>query len=169
MLFRPLALSHLDYCNSMLAGLPKTSINAIQCIQNIGAKIILNKKSRDSTTGCLKELHWLPIQQRIDFEILILVFKSLNKQTPKYLQELIVKKEQRREGLRSSTRHNLLEVPTTKREIFTCRAFSTYRPTKWNQLPDNLCRCVSLDTFKNYYKHTYLNKHTIKFIVKHYS
>ena len=30
----------------MLAGLPKKSINAMQCIQNIGAKIILNKKSR---------------------------------------------------------------------------------------------------------------------------
>ena len=60
----------------------------------------LNKKTRDSATEFLKELHWLPIQQRIDFKILILVFKSLNKQTPKYLQELIIKKEQRKEGLR---------------------------------------------------------------------
>ena len=78
------------------------------------SKMILNKKPRDSTTECFKEFHWLPIQQRIVFKILILVFKSLNKQAPKYLQELTVKKEQRREGLRSSTKHNLLEVPFTK-------------------------------------------------------
>ena len=102
-LVRSLALSHLDYCNSILTGLPKKSINAMQCIQNIGVKMILNKKPRDSTTECLKELHWLPIQQRIDFRILVLVFKSLKKQAPKYLQELIVRKEQRREGLRSGT------------------------------------------------------------------
>ena len=49
----------------------------------------------------------------------------MNKQTPKYLQKLIVKKEQRREGLRSNTKDNLLEVPTTQRKTFTSRAFST--------------------------------------------
>ena len=75
-LAKSLALSHLDYCNSMLAGLPKMSINAMQCIQNIEAKLILNKKPRDSSTECIKELHWLLIQQRIDFKILMLVFKS---------------------------------------------------------------------------------------------
>ena len=114
------------------------------------SKIYLDKRSRDSTKECFRELHWLPIQQRIDFKILILIFKSFNRQTPKYLQELIIKKEQRREGLRSNTKHNLLEIPTTKRKTFTCRAFSMYGPTKWNQLPDNLHMCVSLDTFKNH-------------------
>ena len=46
-LVRSLALFHIDYCNSMLAGLPKKSINAMQHIQNIGAKIILNKKNQE--------------------------------------------------------------------------------------------------------------------------
>ena len=71
-------------------------------------------------------------------------------QTQEYLQEVIVKKEQRREGLRSSTKHNLLEVPTTKRKTFASTAFSTYGPTKWNELPDNLLTCASLETFKSY-------------------
>ena len=118
----------------------------MQHIQNIGAKIILNKKRRDSATKCLKELHWLPIQQRIDLKILVLLFKSLNKQTPKYLQELIIKKEQRKEALRLSTKCNLLKVPTTKRKTFASRAFSMYRPTKWNELPDNLHTYASLET-----------------------
>ena len=102
-----------------------------------------------STTECLKELHWLSIEQRIDFKIIVLVFKSLNKQTTKYLQELIVKKEQRREGLRSNTKCNLLEVPTEKNKTFASRTFSTYGPTKWNEQPDNLDTCASLETFKN--------------------
>ena len=117
----------------------------------------MNKKSRDSAKECLKEPHWLPIQQRIDFKILVFVFKSLHKQTPKYLQELIVKKEQRREGLRLSAKHNLLELPATKRKTFGSRAFSTYGTARWNQLPDNLCTCVGLDNFNKITK-TYLFK-----------
>ena len=144
-LIRLLPLSHLDYCNSILVGCQKLNkCNAMYTKHH--SKIILNKRSRDSTTEYLRELHWLPIQQRIHFKILILIFKSLNKQTPKYLQEHSVKKEQRRKGLRSNTKHNLLEIPTT----FTNRAFSTYRPTKWNQLPYNLHTWVSLDIFKNH-------------------
>ena len=93
----------------------------MHCIENIGAKMILNKKPRDSATECLKELHWLTIQQRIDSKILVLVFKSLNKQTPKYLQELIVMKEQRREGLRSSTKHNLARSTDLQRMGNICK------------------------------------------------
>ena len=120
----------------------------MQHAQNIRAKIVLNKSSRDSITECLGKLHWLPIKQRIDLNILTLIFKSLNRQTPKYLQELIIKKEDRREGLRSNTQHNLLEIPTTKRKTFASGAFSTCRPTKQTHPPNNLCICVSLDTFK---------------------
>ena len=151
-------MSHISQITSIiLSGLlqlythrpAQKSINAMQCIQNIRANMIMNKKPRDSATECLKELPWLQIQQRIDFKISVLVFKSLNKQTPKYLQELIIMKEQKTEGLRSSTKHNLLDVPTTRRKTFASRVFGTYGPTKWNKLPDS-STCSSLDTFTNY-------------------
>ena len=116
-LVRSLAISHLDYCNSILAGLFKKSKNAMQNIQNIRVKMILNKNPRDSTTECLKESHWLPNQQIIDFKILVLLFKSLNKQASNYLQKIIVKKEQRKEGLRSSTKHKLSRNTNYKKEI----------------------------------------------------
>ena len=37
----------------------------------------------------MKELHWLPIEQRIEFKILILTFKALQKNAPKYLSDLL--------------------------------------------------------------------------------
>ena len=34
----------------------------------------------------LEDLFWLPIQQLIEFEILLITFKALNKQAPTYLK-----------------------------------------------------------------------------------
>ena len=36
-------VSHLDYCNSNLAGLPNSEISQMQRVQNIAAKLVLRK------------------------------------------------------------------------------------------------------------------------------
>ena len=38
-----LVISHLDYANAVLVGLPETDIHKLQCVQNMAAKLILNK------------------------------------------------------------------------------------------------------------------------------
>ena len=40
-LVQALVLSHLDYCNSMLLGIPNYNINKLQCIQNMSVRIVL--------------------------------------------------------------------------------------------------------------------------------
>lgn len=40
-------------------------------------------------TTALYELHWLPLQHRIHFKILILTFKAINGLVPKYIIEFI--------------------------------------------------------------------------------
>ena len=61
-----LVLSHLDYANGILGGLPKSSLNKMQAVQTMAAKITLGKRKYDSTTSCVVQLHWLPIKFRID-------------------------------------------------------------------------------------------------------
>ena len=56
-----LVISHLDYCNAILAGLPDTDISCLQRIQNICAKTVCGQDKCESSTKCLLELHWLPI------------------------------------------------------------------------------------------------------------
>ena len=57
-----LVISHLDYANSLLIGLPQVSLDQLQRVQNIVAKIVLNRSKYDSSTKCLEQLQWLPIQ-----------------------------------------------------------------------------------------------------------
>ena len=60
-----LCMSHLDYANSLLYGLPEVSINKLQRIQSMCAKLTLRKGKCDSPTECMKALHWLPLRNRI--------------------------------------------------------------------------------------------------------
>ena len=70
--------SRLDYCNALFTGLSKKNLNRLQIIQNSTARVLTKTKKRAHITPILKSLHWLPVSFRIDFKILLLVFKALN-------------------------------------------------------------------------------------------
>ena len=82
---RGLVLVHLDYSNAILSGISKTDIRRMQRIHNFAAKVVLGKKKKDSSTECLYELQWLPISARIEYKVLVLVYKCLNSMAPKYV------------------------------------------------------------------------------------
>ena len=143
-----LCMSHLDYSDAVLYGIPNKTLNKYQRIQNMCAKLVVRKSKYDSSTESLKALHWQPIQQQMEFEILTLTHKCINSSAPRYLQELISVKEQKRENMRSNSVGVLLNIPTVKCITFAARSFRHVALTLWNRLPTNI-RCTnSLDKFK---------------------
>ena len=57
--------SHLDYCNTFLAGLLQSTIAPLQRVQNATVRLVSRLRPRDHMTSSLRELHWLPIRYRI--------------------------------------------------------------------------------------------------------
>ena len=55
-------MSHLNYCKAIIYGLPKVDLKGLERVQNVAAKLVLNKSCRDSVTKCMFHLHWLPIK-----------------------------------------------------------------------------------------------------------
>ena len=80
---------YLDYGNALLAGLPPEHLKKLQRIQNIAARIITFTPRRGHITPILKQLHWLPIKHRIEFKILLHVFRCINGTAPRYLADIL--------------------------------------------------------------------------------
>ena len=93
--------SKLDTNNSLLHGLPDTLLNKLQVLQNAAARLVMRLPKHWHIAPILRELHWLPVQQRIQFKILLFVFKALNDLPPTYIAELLVRKPQSTRSLRS--------------------------------------------------------------------
>ena len=149
-LVHSLVLSQLDYCSILLYGLPKSSLIKLQRVQNCAAKLILNKRKYDSSTACLKELHWLPIKSRILFRLLCMTYKCINNQGPSYLSSYFIQNNCRY-SLRSSSSSTFC-VPKTNRKTYGDRAFSIAGPREWNNLPNNIRSAGNFHIFKKLLK-----------------
>ena len=147
--------SRLDYCNALYSGISRRNIQRLQLIQNAAARFLTRTKRCDHITPILAALHWLPVSFRIDFKILLLVFKALNGQAPAYICDLLTPYEPDRH-LRSSSRA-LLMVPKSRLVSKGDRAFAVRAPQLWNSVPGDLRQANSVSSFKSILKtHFYI-------------
>ena len=140
--------------NSLLYDIPDYQTNRLQALQNQLARMIMKERKFSSITQTLIHLHWLPIKYRIEFKILLIVFKCLRGEGPDYLTSLL--EEYHPAYTLRSKFWSLLRVPHVHKK-YGDRAFSVVGPKLWNDLPLDLKNSASVNIFKKGLK-TYLFK-----------
>ena len=150
-----LVVSHLDYCNSILVGVHKVTLNQLQRVQNMAAEVMLRCDKFASSNEALFDLHWLPVTQRIDFKVATMVFKCLKGEAPKYLCELIEVGKLQRQGLWSESKTNDVKIPFVKAKTLAEWSFSIHGPKMWNALLEEVKQCENTDSFKHKLKTHY--------------
>ena len=129
--------SRIDYCNSLLVGLPKVRLSPLQSVLNAAARLIARlPRFSHISSFMVEELHWLPLSVRIQFKVLILVLKSHLGLAPKYLCDLMLRplSATSLRPLRSSDRLDLF-VPRVRTAMAQSRSFACIGPSLWNGLP----------------------------------
>ena len=108
------------------------TINKLQRAQNNAARVVLYKSRRADAKPLLRQLHWLPIQQRIVYKMAVLTRKALTTGVPAYLNHHLT--------LRVATRHTrsaalpLLNLPSLSTD-FARRSFRLCRTKDLEQSP----------------------------------
>jgi len=128
---------------------PSSTIQKLQRVQNNAARIVLQAPRRSDVNSLLQMLHWLPVEQRVNYKLAVLTLKTQQTSYPQYLNQHI--------SLRTSARNTrsssvpLLCVPF-RRTSYARRSlttFSTAAPLTWNSLPPAVLNCDSLSTFNS--------------------
>ena len=126
-------------------------IQKLQSVQNAAARLITHTKKYDHITPILKELHWLPVEERIIFKDLPLVKKILSNEAPLYWSDFVEFYVPGITNLRS-TQSNVL-ILKRKDTKTTCknygwRDFRVFAPFLWDDLPVFIRQTESIDNFK---------------------
>jgi hypothetical protein len=152
-----LVLSRIDYCNSVLIGLPASSIAPLQRLQNAAARLVTGLHARDHVTSALTGLHWLPVRLRIQYKVALIMFHIHTRQCPAYLSNIVtpLSSDLSRQRLRSSTGTDYL-IPRTRTK-FGERSFSVAGPTTWNSLPESVRAVTDASAFKRLLKTHFYN------------
>src|ERR1700743_160393 len=94
--------TRLDYCNSLLYGTSAKNFKKLQRVQNALARVVSGARRRDHIRPVLKELHWLPLTQRVEYKVAVITHKVLSTRQPQYLADIITEYRPSRQ-LRSAT------------------------------------------------------------------
>lgn len=157
-LIASLVFSRLDYCISLLAGLPNCDVSRLQSVIHASARLVYNLPKTSHISHVLHQLQWLPIHHRIHLRMVTIIFKCLCGLAPHYLS-LHVKKvadHPNRSHLRSANTSTLL-LPKLKLKSTEMRLFKSAACKSWNSLPSSVKLSISLESFKTSARNFYLD------------
>ena len=140
--------SRLDFSNSILYGLPNQDcIGKLKRIQNQASKLILQKGRFQGFPAPvrLQTLHWLGIEKRIIYKLLLLTYYCSRGVAPVELISLLVPHNGEQDSNVTLIFDTRFYYPYLS---YGRRAFEYCAPRLWNSLPMDIRKSVSISIFK---------------------
>ena len=160
MLYRTSVETHFRYCDIIWGQCNETLKDRLQLLQNKAARVIAKVKYKDADhLKLICQLGWLTIRNLIKLDLGIFMYKSYNKLLPETAGEFHLPAEKVHPyGTRSAISGNIF-LPRYDLN-FTQKSIAFSGAKLWNEIPVNIKRAVSLDSFKDKLKAHYLQLQT---------
>ena len=76
-------VSRVNYCNSLLAGMPQYQLDWLQSVTNTDARLVLGVGKFDRIRHLQSDrLHWLPVHKWVQFKLCLLAYKAVHSLAP---------------------------------------------------------------------------------------
>ena len=141
-----LVTSNIDYCNGLLGGQAAKDVDRLQRLQHRAARLVTRSKAAMHITPIHKDLHWLPIQERINYKIIVTVYKCIHRLAPNYLSSILTTRTRDNRLCQKQVCHELKTHSCAK--VVGKQAFGTRAPELWNKLSLNIRTIPTLQSFK---------------------
>ena len=104
-------LNRLDYCSSLYCGLPQIRLHPLEGVLRAAARLVGGVPKFGHISAFMRDvLHWLPVQQRINYRVSTIVWQCVLGRAPTYLRELstLTPACSARRSLRSASRGDFM-------------------------------------------------------------
>ena len=145
-IFNGLVKPQFDYCSTVWGCCSNSLADKLQKLQNRTACILLSAPYDARTADLFGRLNWKNLRNQRLYTKAIMMFKSLNGETPEYLSnKFIIRNDTTSYRLRNSDMRLALPQPRTD---YFCKSFSYSGATLWNSLPADIRTSKTLNEFK---------------------
>jgi hypothetical protein len=132
-------MSHINYASTIWSGAAQVHLQKLNSLHRRAVKII-SPHPAQSADDVMKTLKILPLHNQFDYNIALLMFKTIHASAPQYLDDLLIKTTDRYGSDKYS-------YPKTRLDMFK-HSFSFAGPRVWNSLPSSVRSSQSLKSFK---------------------
>ena len=145
----------MDNANSLLLSVNKGLISKMERVQNAAARVVTLTDRQSNSDVIIHSLHWLPIEKRIVFKVITILFKAKHNIAPAYLIKLLPDFQNNSTYILRS--NELLMLSNLPRTTPSCgeKCCTIAAPKLWNCLPGHMKQCSELVEF-NFFLKTHL-------------
>ena len=148
LLTEALVKPHYNYCDVIYDGCSKKASSSLQRNQNYAARALLGKKKYSSGSEALKQLKWLPLDNRRKLHTGVFIHKAVNGKGSWHGMKMVEALKPRHSfGTRSVRRNNLNSQVHTTKQLERAISFRTTRV--WNNIPPDLKTLENANTMKS--------------------
>ena len=139
---------HFRYCCPVWGVAGVSEINHLQKLQNRAARIITSSRYDAPSKMFIKQLRWRTMEEMIQYESRVMVYKLVNGLAPQYLQGIFTRNS---EDPSYELRSTATDLHIPKRNTANGQKGFSFRGAKlWNSLSTEIKSAPSIINFKNF-------------------